>query len=151
MIYEIEGDLLDLTENYICILVNCQNKVKGFIRKTFDKYPEVQNNYINYCHKRNDFELLGRAFPAMYKENTSQDCIFIIYSYSYFETKYFSYDALWLALNEIHDSSKEGQTISFSLRNLKETNGNINIIYHMIEEIFKDRDVFIYNEGEKNA
>lgn len=147
----VSGDLLDFTENYICILVNCQNKVKGFMQKAFDKYPEARDSYINYCHKRSDFELLGRAFPAMYKENTGQDCIYAIYSYSYFDAKYFSYDALWLALNEIHNLSKEGESVSFSLENLKETGGNVNIIYNMIEEIFKDRDVFIYNEGEENA
>ena len=153
MIKEIKGDLLQSDVDVICHQVNCQGAMRSGIAKSIrEKYPNVFFQYDLLCKSGVKDQLLGEIQPVLIDNSTPQGKwvvnMFSQENYGYDGRRYTSYDAFWNCLNLIHTTMNSDKTIGFP-KNIGCCRGGANweVIRKMIEEVFKDREVYIYDLG----
>lgn len=101
MIKEIKGNLLDTHCKLIAHGVNCQGVMgSGVAKALYEKWPEVRENYLQYCHINRDFtpeEFLGKVplvtIKRKYDEIVVANC-FTQQNYGYDRQVYLSYSSM---------------------------------------------------------
>lgn len=147
MVKELKGDLLAADVDVICHQVNCQGKMNSGIAKSIrEKYPSVYHDYCYMCATLNDEQLLGQA-QLLLVDNGKKFVanLFGQLNYGYDGKRYTSYDGLWMALNRLKQITGNKMKIGFP-KNIGCCRGgaNWNVVRTMIEEVFADTEVYIY-------
>jgi O-acetyl-ADP-ribose deacetylase (regulator of RNase III) len=151
MIKIVNGDILDAKENVIAHQVNCMGVMGGGLAKQIkDKYPEVYDKYKQLCaNKPFKEDLLSSALICKTKDGKYIANLFGQYNYgkNAIQTDYM---ALKLSLKglvreclSLHHIL-EGKSIAIPYNiGCGLGGGDWNIVYKIIEEVFKDYDVTI--------
>lgn len=150
MVKEIKGDLLAADLDVVCHQVNCQGKMNsGIAKRIREKYPRVFTEYSTLCAITKDEDLLGEVQPVMLDDGKYIVVnMFSQLNYGYDGRRYTSYDAIWACLNKIKMYIPEEKKIGFPARiGCVRGGANWNIVRTMIEEVFSDREVYIYDLG----
>lgn len=148
MIYEVKGNLLGSSCDYICHQVNCQGVMgAGLAGQIRTHWPEVYEEYKTLCdeHKENKKELLGWILLTETRDtNTKVLSLFAQEAYGR-KGRYTSYDAFWMCLGGILKLLQPGDTIAFP-RGIGCGLGGANwqVIRTMIDEVFQNYEVYIY-------
>ena len=150
MVKEIKGDLLAADLDVVCHQVNCQGKMNSGIAKSIrEKYPQVYRDYMMLSAMTEPEKLLGEVQPVI-----MDDGKFIVMNmfsqlnYGYDGRRYTSYDAMWMCLNKINNYIPKDKKIGFPARiGCVRGGANWNIVRAMIEEVFSDKEVYIYDLG----
>ena len=150
MVKEIKGDLLAADLDVVCHQVNCQGKMNSGIAKSIrEKYPQVFTEYSMLCAITPSEKLLGEVQPIVL--NDGEYIVFNMFSqldFGYDGRRYTSYDAIWTCLNKIKLYTPKDKKIGFPARiGCVRGGANWNIVRAMIEEVFSDREVYIYDLG----
>ncbi len=151
MIKIVEGDILNSNADIICHQVNCQGIMgAGLAKQIRNKYPNVYNDYKEYCNSNTPEEILGTMLPSRYNDINSIVNIFGQLNYGRNEVKT-NYDAVKKALLEL---KRVLEDLHWQYPNCKIAfpygmgcglgGGNWDIVYKIIEEVFEDYDVSIY-------
>jgi O-acetyl-ADP-ribose deacetylase (regulator of RNase III) len=149
MVKEINGDLLKSDVDIICHQTNCQGKMNSGIAKAIrETYPEVYKEYNLLCTITEPEKLLGEVQPVNIGENKWVMNMFSQLNFGYDGKRYTSYDAIWSCLWKVKTYSPEGLKIGFPARiGCVRGGANWNVVKKMIEEVFTDREVYIYDLG----
>lgn len=143
----VEGNLLDAKEDLILHQVNCKGKMNSGVAKQIrEKWNGVYDNYVKLCNNHSSRNLLGYAqFVNVNKEQYVVN-LFSQLLYGYDGQRYTNYEALYRALEKVSIKAREfNLSIALPYRIGCDRGGaNWNIVYTMIEELFKDVDVTIY-------
>lgn len=150
MITELKGDLLTAGLDVICHQVNCQGKMGSGIAKSIrERFPQVYHEYSMFCAITESAKLLSEIQPVIIDEYMGKRLIvvnmFSQYDFGYDGRRYTSYDAFWTCLNRIKKNIPIGSTIGFpKYIGCCRGGANWEVIRKMIEEVFDDREVYIY-------
>lgn len=146
-----EGNILNSKADYICHQVNCRGAMNSGVAKAIrQKYPEVFEAYFN-CAKDIDIGFGDKQLSWEHMFGHIQLIpinkryivnMFAQDGYGYDGKRYTSYDAFWNCLNEIKMKVPDGETIAFPYK-IGSVRGGANweVIYKMIEEVFKDTNI----------
>lgn len=149
MIYEVKGNLLGSSCDYICHQVNCQGVMgAGLAAQIRTHWPEVYEEYKELCKEfnKNNSSPLGMILISETKDTATK--IVSLFAQDGYGRKgrYTSYDAFWNCLEALHSILKPGDTIAFP-KNIGCGLGGANwqVIHAMIDEVLGDKfDVYIY-------
>ena len=150
MVKEIKGDLLKADVHVICHQVNCQGKMNSGIAKSIrEKYPQVYHDYGMLCAVTQPEKLLGEVQPVFIEDdNLIVVNMFSQLNYGYDGRRYTSYDAIWSCFNKINSYIPKDKIIGFPARiGCVRGGANWEVVKKMIEEVFKEREVYIYDLG----
>ena len=164
MIHEVKGSLFDTNCDYICHQVNCRGKMNSGVAKAirekwpivYDKYVDWQMSYEAWAHTAATNEerinellgiaMLGRTLQVPVSENQTVINLAAQLDYGYDKKRYTSYDAIWSCFNKIHQYMPKDKKIGFPARiGCVRGGANWDIVKKMIEVIFADREVYIYD------
>lgn len=148
MIYEVKGNLLDSSCDYICHQVNCQGVMgAGLAAQIRAHWPNVYEEYKELCIEFiwNKSSPLGKILISETKDTATK--IISLFAQGGYGRKgrYTSYDAFWNCLEALRNTLKPGDTIAFP-KNIGCGLGGANwqVIRTMIDEVFKNYEVYIY-------
>lgn len=146
MIKYVKGDLLNAEQNIIVHQVNCRGVMGSGVAKAIrDKYPEAYRRYLQMYRASLDSKfsdpLLGQAQLITIDDKTIVN-LFGQDNYLPRGTTQTSYDALVIGFNEIKSSTKEDLAMPKIGCGLG--GGDWKIVSAIIESVFDDRDVYIY-------
>ena len=141
------GDLLEAKEDVLIHSVNAQGKMgSGIAKQIRAKYPKVYDEYMKYCNSKPSHALVGDV-QAVKVEDGKYICnLFGQLNYGYDGKRYTSYDALCRGLEHIKEVAKREElsvALPFGIGSVL-GGANWNIVYTMIDEIFKEYKVTIY-------
>lgn len=143
----IDGDILQATEDIICHQVNSMGVMGGGIAKQIrDKYPEVYDEYKNYCNRHQIKEQMLGVTQCIKCQDGK--VIANLFGQLYFGTnkQHTNYGALRNCLEYLRmrvDQSNESIAIPYNL-GCGLAGGNWEIVSKIIEEVFQDYDVTLY-------
>lgn len=147
MIKIIEGNLLDATEDIIGHQVNCCSVMGSGIAKSLsDRYSILYPSYRQFCQKHNPHDLLGKCHIIKTEKDKYIANIFGQLNYGRQKIRYTDYDALEKALMSLKIRAKNNN-LSVSLPwmiGCGLANGDWNVVYKMIDEVFEDYEVTLY-------
>lgn len=157
MIRYVKGDITKSNCDIICHQVNCQGAMNSGVAKVIrEKWPIVYTSYITKC-KRADGSawLLGSIQPVDIGDHRYVVNMFTQENYGYDGERYTDYEAFASALDQIYDSTAaaggEDKSIAFPYKiGCVRGGANWKIIRTMIEEVFKDREIYYYYLNEKD-
>lgn len=155
MIKIVVGDLLSANEDLIIHQCNAKGKFgSGIALQMKQKYPEVHEAYLEHCKSTfpNDVNtLLGTVNVCRTHDGKHVANLIAQLDYGYDGKRYTSYDALYDGLSHIKEVCKENNMSVALPQKLGSDRGGAswNVVYAMIEEIFKDYEVTIYQLEEK--
>lgn len=146
MIKYVKGDLLNAEQNIIVHQVNCQGVMGSGVAKAIRaKYPEAYRRYFQMYRASFDSRfsdpLLGQAQLITIDDKTIVN-LFGQDNYLPRGITHTSYDALVIGFNEIKSSTKEDLAMPKIGCGLG--GGDWKIVSAIIESVFDDRDVYIY-------
>lgn len=158
MIKVVKGDILNAPENVVLHQVNCQGVMgSGLAKQIKDKYPIVYEEYKKYCDSfPNKLHLLGLA---QFVEIGNESIKFFVNIFGQFnygthqkQTDYVAlrqgFETVFNTVNNIYLKDYK-LTIAIPYKiGCGLGGGNWNIVYGMIEEVFGNYDVTIYNNEE---
>ena len=157
MIHYIKGDITTSNCDIICHQVNCQGAMNSGVAKAIrEKWPEVYNSYKVWCDRfKNDTHGLLGLFQAV--EISEERYVVNLYTqnyYGYDGTRYTDYEAFYNAISDLKivlSTNSVDKTIAFPYKiGCVRGGANWKIIHTMIEEIFKDREIYYYYLNEKD-
>jgi O-acetyl-ADP-ribose deacetylase (regulator of RNase III) len=149
MITIVDGDILQAKEDVICHQVNCMGVMgSGLAKQIRDKYPEVYPSYIRYCKgckDGNPKNLLGDIQTILCSDGKVIVNLFGQFDYGR-DKQYTDYKALKESLEGILCVAKYNSDSIALPYNLGcgLAGGDWEVVYKIIEEVFKDYDVTIY-------
>jgi O-acetyl-ADP-ribose deacetylase (regulator of RNase III) len=150
MIKHIKCDIFESGADYILHQVNCQGVMgSGVAKQVKDKFPKVYDEYKKWCNTIPLDVLLGHAQFVNTQEdyNTSFKGIINLFAqnnFGYDGNRYTNYDALRNSLEWVKGCVFSNKTIAIPyLMSCHRGGGDWNVVYKMIEEIFKDHNVLI--------
>lgn len=153
MIKHIKCNIFESGADVICHQVNCQGVMgSGVAKQVRERYPNVFEEYKMECNFQRNH--LGKIQIVPISKTQSIANLFAQDNYGYDKKCYTDYSALHNCLKQIYMCCRNlNQTIAFPyLMSCARGGGDWNIVYKMIEDIFKDYDGDIliceYN-GEK--
>jgi|688.fasta_scaffold573284_2 O-acetyl-ADP-ribose deacetylase (regulator of RNase III) len=145
MIKIAKGNILEATEDIIAHQTNCMGVMGGGLAKQIrDKYPNVYKEYKSFCNKAQ--LLFGNVQLITCSDGKTIANLFGQYGYGN-DKQYTDYKALEESL----------ENMLFLIRPFKKSialpyklgcglaGGDWNIVYKIIEKVFEDYDVTIYN------
>lgn len=148
----VNGDLLEAEENLIVHQVNCQGKMNSGVAKAIrGKWGRVFDKYSLMCQNYDSFELLGQVQSILVNEESRQYVVnmFSQHNYGYGGERYTNYEALYRCLEQIASVARRHNYSVALPYNIGCDRGgaNWNIVYTMIEEVFKNhtQPIVIYN------
>lgn len=152
MIKEVVGNVLLAKEDIICHQVNCKGVMgSGIAKQIRTKYPEVYEEYHKYCESANlvsnSASMLGNA---QFIECADGKVVANLFGQNNFGkdgasyTDYKSLKSAFIKLYEYMVNNKKSLAIPSRI-GCGLGGGDWDIVYYMINEIFKDVDVVIYN------
>ncbi|ODA08255.1 macro domain-containing protein [Paenibacillus polymyxa] len=147
MIKIIEGNLLNATEDIIGHQTNTKGVWGSGVAKSIkDKYPHT---YPTYCAVCSDFgdRLLGDCWTIRANENKIIANLFGQTNYGRDKNMvYTKYDALKLSLESLEYRAKKfGWSVALPYNiGCGLANGDWNIVYEIIDEVFRDYEVTLY-------
>lgn len=155
MIHYVKGDITKSDCDIICHQVNCQGAMNSGVAKAIrEKWPEVYVNYKFWCDREEYAEdLLGQRQAILISDNPQQYVVNLYTQlyYGYNGHRYTNYEAFYNAINEVAKelAAVPDKTIAFPYKiGCVRGGANWNIIRTMIEEVFKDRNIYFYSLGE---
>lgn len=150
MIKVIKGNILEASENIIGHQVNCQGAFNsGLAKQIRYTYPVVAMEYMNYCAGSKPSELKGKL--QVVKIAPNKYCVNIFGQLYYGRNKdivYTDYVALREGLISLYNLAKQfNLTVALPYKiGCGLANGDWEgVVYPMIEEVFNDYDVTLYN------
>ena len=146
MVKIVKGNLLDATEDIIAHQVNCMGVMgSGLAKQIRNKYPEVYANYKDYL-KNYKGKILGSAQSVVCHDGKIVFNLFGQYGYGR-DKQYTDYNALKSALSSLYlFTYNKNLSIAFPYNlGCGLAGGDWNVVYKIIEEVFNDYDVNIYN------
>ena len=145
MIKHIKGDIFQSNADVIIHQVNCQGVMgSGIAKQVREKYPIVYETYKELCSKDAPKNLLGIAQPVKANDKTIIVNIFAQENYGYDGKCYTDYDALRKGFETVRDNNKDDTIAIPYLMGCHRGGGDWSIVSAMIEEIFADCDVTLY-------
>lgn len=154
MIYYIKGDITKSDCNYICHQVNCQGKMNSGIAKAIrTKWPRV---YEEYCEMYKQFREQNQSPLKMtlisdISKNQKVANMFAQEFYGYNGKRYTDYEAFYQCLCNVRNSASPQDTFAFPYKiGCVRGGANWKIIRTMIEEVFKDKQVYFYYLNEED-
>ena len=143
MVKHIKGDIFQSNADVILHQVNCQGVMgSGIAKQVREKYPVVYETYKELCNQDTPKNLLGIAQPVKANDKTIIVNIFAQENFGYDGKCYTDYDALRKGFETVRDNNKD-DLIPY-LMGCHRGGGDWNKVYSMIEEIFADCDVTLY-------
>ena len=149
MIYEVKGNLLASSCDYICHQVNCQGIMgAGVAKQIKDLWPNAYEEYKKFCETMiwNKQVPLGQALISETSDTATKIAHFFAQEHYGRGGRYTSYDAFWSCLHQLRLILKPGETVAMPKRIGCGLGGaNWQVIRTMIEEVLGDEfDVYIY-------
>ena len=145
----VQGNILDAPEDIICHQVNTKSVMgAGLAKQIRNKYPEVYPSYQRYCKgckDGNPQNLLGEVQTILCSDGKIVANLFGQYDYGR-DKQYTDYNALKQSLESILTIAKmfnDSIAIPYGI-GCGLAGGSWDIVYSIIEEVFKDYDVTIY-------
>ena len=137
MIKHIKCNIFESGADVICHQVNCQGVMgSGVAKQVKERYPIVYEQYKKVC--TSDERLLGRTQIIPINNSQYIANLFAQDNYGYDKKCYTDYQALENCLKQIY-AFCPNKTIAFPyLMSCARGGGDWNIVYKMIEDIFKD-------------
>ena len=155
MIKIVEGNILEATEDIICHQVNCMGVMGGGLAYQIkEKYPYVYANYRHICKEylSENHSLLGEVIFGVFTHDNK--IIANLCGQSNYGThiQQTDYAALAKALKIVYkavnntNSSLNGYSVAIPYNlGCGLGGGDWNVVYDMINRIFENYDVTIYN------
>lgn len=143
-----QGNILECNENIIVHQVNTQGIMGGGVaRQLANRYINLEKEYSEFCKLyNNDYnKLKGKVFKIMLEGKI------IMNMFSQKENFDTDYEAMKIALEEIKEYAKSFKlsvAIPYGI-GCGIANGDWNIVYKIIEEVFNDYDVTLYRLEDK--
>ena len=142
----VKCDILEIDCQVICHQVNCMGAMRSGVAKAIrEKWPAVYETYLLGLKLKS--ETLGTISVADVDKNKHVVNMYSQYEYGYDGKRYTSYDAFCSCLEEIKAFAiyNDIKSIAFPY-NIGCCRGgaNWNVIYAMIESVFKDTEIDIY-------
>ena len=153
MIKHIKCDIFESGADVILHQVNCQGIMgSGIAKQVKAKYPNVFLSYKKICDGFSDKKkLLGMGQCVRTDDGKFIVNLFAQENFGYDGKCYTDYKALKKCLEQVRDYPMfDEQIIAIPyLMGCHRGGGDWNVVYKMIEEVFKDNDVLIceYNGG----
>ena len=145
MIKHVKGDIFQSGADVILHQVNCQGVMgSGIAKQVREKYPIVYETYKELCSQDIPKNLLGIAQPVKASDNTIIVNVFAQENFGYDGKCYTDYDALRKGFETVRDNNKEDSIAIPYLMGCHRGGGDWNKVYSMIEEVFADCDVTLY-------
>ena len=149
----VEGDLLTTENNLILHQVNCQGKMNSGVAKQIrNKYPQVYNDYLrHYNNVKDKEELLGKISATEVNESQYVVNMFSQFNYGYEGNRYTNYEAIYRCLEKVSVvAEQKGFSVALPYNIGCDRGGaNWNIVYSMVNELFKNIKTTIYKfKGE---
>lgn len=149
MIKIVEGNILDAKEGIICHQVNTRGVMgAGLARQIRDKYPSTYKKYVLYCKSKSVDDLLGDVLFT--QEDKLIANIFGQKDYGR-EKQQTDYNALRNGFRRVFNraSGRDNKTCTYSVAipqgiGCGLAGGDWNVVYGIIEDVFKDYNVTIY-------
>ena len=157
MIHYVKGDITKSDCDIICHQVNCQGAMNSGVAKAIrEKWPEVYDSYRAWCKRADNANwLLGTSQPVEI-DSLAKRYVVNLYSqeyYGYDYMRYTDYEAFYSAIDQVAKETAvaPGKTIAFPYKiGCVRGGANWKIIRTMIEEVFKDREIYYYYLNEKD-
>lgn len=147
MVRHIKGDIFQSNADIIIHQVNCQGVMgSGVAKQVREKYPVVYEAYRELCSNCEPKKrLLGVAQPVVANDKTTVVNVFSQENFGYDGRCYTDYDALRKGLEVVRDSTDRDTSIAIPyLMGCHRGGGDWSVVSKMIEEIFNERDVTLY-------
>ena len=150
MIHYIHDDITKSQCDIICHQVNCQGAMNSGVAKAIrEKWPEVYESYKAICnrHEGAEEEMLGLMWAVDIGNGRFVVNLFTQLFYGYDGKRYTDYEAFYNALETLHQQTEnaDDKTIAFPYKIGCDRGGaKWPVIKAMIEEIFYDREVYVY-------
>jgi O-acetyl-ADP-ribose deacetylase (regulator of RNase III) len=152
MIKIVQGDVTKASENIIIHQVNCQGKMGSGVAKGIrSSFPKVYDEYMKMCEWAKEKErLLGHAQVVQVGDNKYIVNLFSQLFYGYDGKRYTSYDALYDGFSYIAEHAKRtNKSVAMPyLIGCGLGGGDWGIVYRIIEQIFGDYEVTLYQYEE---
>lgn len=146
MIKIVVGRLLDATEDIIGHQVNCQGVMGSGVAKLLrSKYLNLYPSYEQFCNKHNPYELLGMCQIVKTRSKYIAN-LFGQLNYGRQKVRYTDYDALKKSLVILRITAQR-RDLSVALPyniGCGLANGEWNIVYGIIDEVFNSYEVTLY-------
>lgn len=145
MIIYVKGDLLKADQNVIVHQCNAQDTMGAGVAKAIRKeFPIVYTEYVNYFKDIPKQDRMGMVLNVQVGESSPLIVCNLIGQYHYLPRgiRHTSYDALTKGFEEIKKQIKEDLAMPRIGCGLG--GGDWKIVSAIIESVFDDRDVYIY-------
>lgn len=145
MIKYVKGDLLNAEQNIIVHQCNAQDTMGSGVAKAIrDRYPQVYNDYVKYFQDIPKPSRMGMVLAVQVGTERSVTVCNLIGQLHYLPRgiRHTSYDALTKGFEEIKRHTKEDLAMPKIGCGLG--GGDWKIVSAIIESVFDDRDVYIY-------
>lgn len=144
MIKIVNGNILNAQEDIICHQVNVQGFMGGGVaRQLADKYKGLEEFYAEHCRElENDYQMLSGT--VLFYKDYEKIIANMFSQMPSFDTDYISmekclrYIKAWAENNNLSISIPYGIGCGIA-------NGDWNVVYKIIEKVFSDYDVTLYN------
>jgi O-acetyl-ADP-ribose deacetylase (regulator of RNase III) len=140
------GNVLDASENIICQQVNCRGVMgAGLAKQIRNKYPEVYDQYAEYCRKRPSSNLLGTFLPIYVSDGKIIANLFGQNNYGTKPERYIHYTSLITAFRGLAKFAlldNKSIAIPYGL-GCGLAGGNWNAVFSIIEETLDNKDLCV--------
>lgn len=147
MVRHIKGDIFQSNADIIIHQVNCQGVMgSGVAKQVRERYPVVYEAYRALCSNCEPKKrLLGIAQSVVVNDKTTVVNVFSQENFGYDGRCYTDYDALRKGLEAVRDSTDRDTSIAIPyLMGCHRGGGDWSVVSKMIEKIFNERDVTLY-------
>lgn len=147
MIKIMNGDVTDAVENIIGHQVNCRGAMgSGVAKQIREKFPIAYESYLNTFRSKPPHDLLGYCDIAEVRIEKFVANIFGQLNYGRIVVSVSDYDSLRQGIQTLKDYAQSfGYSIALPHNiGCGLANGDWNIVYPMLEEIFADYELTLY-------